>query len=446
MSFATTKRGPQPFLCAIAARSALGEASFRKGRCLVFIVFFLTKDVERVLIHSSVDAYWWPEGGGPISRPLAPLSTVFPFWPSLCSHGGGWLWRLSGGGGEDARGRGPDAASPPGARTKYIAPVKVQREVAHAALWRQVTCRLFWNKGRLFMSEVRVVNHGLDTLVVNVYHTGGSGNKTKQELGSALRVQLEEWKRSAQEVGESVTTAYQLNGLTLLMQPNGALHGQFPWMLKTRDITLYVSTGSWNGIGAVRLSSEFLWSSQGVLHAILQVQEFVDAFFQDEMYLQASAVDLCVDIAGWQGIEKLDKKRDFVSRSLKRRGHAESEWGFDGDCGEYCYGLKETGLDFSHGGPLSLTIYDKSRELKKSGKQWFDDLWRAHGWSEEDERVWRVELRYKREVLHELSQEVEGQERFHGIEDVYVLQEQLPLLWAYGVGSVDSVADGLPGW
>ena len=93
------------------------------------------------------------------------------------------------------------------------------------------------------MDEVQVVNHGLDTLVVNVYHTGGSGHKTKQELGSALRGQLEEWKRSAQEVGESVTTAYRFNGLTFLMQPNGALHGQFPWMLKTRDITLYVSTG-----------------------------------------------------------------------------------------------------------------------------------------------------------------------------------------------------------
>ncbi len=158
------------------------------------------------------------------------------------------------------------------------------------------------------MGEVRVVNHGLDTLVVNVYHTDRSGNKTKQELGSALRGQLEDWKRSAQEVGESVTTSYRFNGLTLLMQPNGALHGQFPWMLKTRDITLYVSTGSWNGIGAVRFNSEFLWSSQGVLDAIIQVQAFVDAFFQDEMYLQASAIDLCVDIAGWQGIDQLDKK------------------------------------------------------------------------------------------------------------------------------------------
>jgi hypothetical protein len=43
--------------------------------------------------------------------------------------------------------------------------------------------------------------------------------------------------------------------------------------------------------------------------------------------------------------------------------------------------------------------------LEQSGKEWFLDLWRAHGWSEEDGRVWRVEFSFKREVLHELQQE-----------------------------------------
>ncbi len=294
------------------------------------------------------------------------------------------------------------------------------------------------------MGQEKAVNHGMDTLVVNAYHTDHAGNKVKRELDNALRVQLEEWKRAAQAVGEAVPTSYVFNGLTLLMQPNGALHGQFPWMLKSRDITLYVSSGSWNGIGAVRFNSDFLWSSQGVLHAVILVQEFVDAFFQDEMYLQASAVDLCVDIAGWQGIERLDKKQDFVSRSFKRRSHVEPDWGYNTDATDYSYGLQETGLDFSRGGALSLTIYDKSREIKKSGKEWFEDLWRANGWSEADGRVWRVELKYKREALHELCQEVDGQEVFHGIEDVYVLLDRLPLLWAYGVGSVED--GGLPGW
>jgi hypothetical protein len=285
------------------------------------------------------------------------------------------------------------------------------------------------------MGKEKVVNHGVDTLVVNVYHTDQIGKPIKQELANELRLQLEEWKRAAQEAGEAVVTTSTFHGLSLLMQPNGALHGQFPWMLKSTDITLYVSSGSWNGIGAVRFNSDFLWSSQGLLHAIVQVQELVDGFFQGEMYLQVSAVDLCADIAGWQEVATLNKTRDFVSRSRKRRAHAASDGGMDASCMEHSYGLQETGFDFSRGGALSLQIYDKTRELAKSGKEWFEDLWKANGWDEEDGRVWRIELRYKREALHELAQE--GEDAFWGIEDAYILLDRLPLLWAYGVGHVD---------
>ncbi len=295
------------------------------------------------------------------------------------------------------------------------------------------------------MGDARVVNHGVDTLVVNVYYTNDAGKPFKRELDHALRTQLEEWKRAAQEVGEQVITSLSFNGLTLLMCPNGAMHGQFPWMLKSRDITLYVSSGSWNGIGAVRFNSDFLWSCQSLLHAVIQVQELVDSFFGNEMFLQASAVDLCVDIAGWQGIEKLDKKRNFVSRSRKRATYAVPDWGYDVEVADHAYGLQETGFVFSRGGPVSLEIYDKTREIKKSGKEWFEDLWRGSNWSEEEGRVWRVELRYKREALHELAQD--GEDEFHGIEDVYTLLDRFPVLWAYGVGHVGGGTDGLPdGW
>jgi hypothetical protein len=243
-----------------------------------------------------------------------------------------------------------------------------------------------------------------------------------------------------------MVTTLSFHGLSLLMSPNGAMHGQFPWMLKCRDITFYVSSGSWNSIGAVRFSSEFLWSSQGLMHAIALVQELVDGFFQDEMRLQVSAVDLCADVAGWQDIEKLNKTRDFVSRSRKRSVHAEPDWGYDAELVDHSYGLRETGFVFSRGGPVSLEIYHKTREITKSGKAWFEDLWRANGWSEDAEEgahVWRVEVRYKREALHELSQEGE----FWGVEDVYTLIDLLSVLWAYGVGHVGGGPDGLPdGW
>src|SRR5258706_2197481 len=110
---------------------------------------------------------------------------------------------------------------------------------------------------------------------------------------------------------------------------------------------------------------------------------------------------------------------------------------------DFSYGLKATGFDFSKRGVLSCTIYDKSREMKQSGKEWFCDIWRSHGWREdEDGSVWRVEFKFKRQAVHELHQEGV----FLGVEDALALPERLSVLWAYAArhveGGYDNETDG----
>jgi len=137
-------------------------------------------------------------------------------------------------------------------------------------------------------------------------------------------------------------------------------------------------------------------------------------------------------------VAQVDYLREFVSRSRKRGGHEET----DLDVRSYSYGLQRSGLDFSARGPMSCCIYDKTRELKKSGKIWFEDVWLLNGW-EDGQTVWRVEFRFKREALHELK--AEG--LFHGIENAYDLPDRLRVLWAYAAGHVDGGEDGSPdGW
>ncbi len=293
------------------------------------------------------------------------------------------------------------------------------------------------------MGDAWIVNHGIDTLVVNAYYLDRYGKLLKRDLDADLYAQLEDWKRQAQGVHEPVKTSFLFNGLPLLMQPNGAGQGQYPFLLKTEDITLSVSTGKWNGIASVRFNSVFLWSSTSVRDAVKQVQGLFDDLFKDEMHVQPSAIDLCADVAGWQDIDTLDRNQHFVSRSRKRSEHATPDWGLDVGTSEHSYGLQSTGFEFSPRGAMSAIIYDKTREIQKSGKEWVPDLWYANGYTELDGRVRRVEVRYTREALHELMQE----ERFHGIENVYTLLDLLPLLWAYGVGQVEGGPDGLPdGW
>ena len=90
---------------------------------------------------------------------------------------------------------------------------------------------------------------------------------------------------------------------------------------------------------------------------------------------------------------------------------------------------------------MSCRIYNKSREIKVSGKGWFPDLWASNGYRVEDGPVWRVEVSFKREALHELKQD----NVFYGVEDVYTLSDVLPVLWAYAVGQVggDLANDGV---
>ena len=302
------------------------------------------------------------------------------------------------------------------------------------------------------MGEAKIVNVGVDTLVLNAFYIDERGKPFKCELDDSLRRQLDEWKRAAQEVHEECPTSLVFNDALLHMSPNGAGQGQWPWMLKTKDITLYVSGGHWNGIAAVRFSSQYLWSCQGILDAMMNAQIFLDDLFKQEVYLQVSSVDLCVDVVGWEDVERLDRMQNFVSRSRKRMVHDESEWVGEVKSREYSVGFARTGYDFSrdnHGSSaLSCRMYDKSRELERSGKEWFLDLWRSHGWSEEDGRVWRVEFSFKREALHELLQENTSDEVvFWGVEDAYELPDRLAVLWAYAAGQVDAGPDGLPdGW
>jgi len=282
------------------------------------------------------------------------------------------------------------------------------------------------------MSEIQVVNRGVDTLVVNVYYTD-LGRAVRRDIDSELAIRLDTWKHMAQELGEPFITPWVFNNASLQMQPNGAGHGQWPWMLKTPDIILYVSQGKWNGTGAVRLSSQYLWTCTSLRDAVALLQTFLMEVFGQEIHLQPSEIHLCADVAGWSDVTTLDRRINFVSRSRKRATHFVPDWDTNLHVNEQSFGLKETGFDFSKRGALSCTIYDKTREMKQSGKEWFTDIWRLHGWNEaEDGPVWRVEFKFKREALHELQL---GDE-FWGIEDAFALPKRLPVLWAYAAGHV----------
>lgn len=79
-------------------------------------------------------------------------------------------------------------------------------------------------------------------------------------------------------------------------------------------------------------------------------------------------------------------------------------------------GILETYYSGSPGSPVRLRIYDKGKEIQKSNKYWFLDLWGIH----DPSNVWRVEFQLRRAFLH--------QYRINTLEDLWA---KIGTIWEY---------------
>jgi hypothetical protein len=73
------------------------------------------------------------------------------------------------------------------------------------------------------MSTAKIVNVGVDTLVLNAFYIDERGRPFKCELDPSLRSHLDEWKRAAQEGHEECPTTLMFNGAVLHISPNGTV-------------------------------------------------------------------------------------------------------------------------------------------------------------------------------------------------------------------------------
>ena len=61
-----------------------------------------------------------------------------------------------------------------------------------------------------------------------------------------------------------------------------------------------------------------------------------------------------------------------------------------------------TGWSIGYGGEISARLYNKTLEIKKSGKDYLFPIWKSAGWNEEHS-VWRLEFQYMREFLNQVD-------------------------------------------
>jgi len=200
-----------------------------------------------------------------------------------------------------------------------------------------------------------------------------------------------------------VATDWPFLGVLLFVEPHGASK-QCRWLLTSHLLNVCISRGRFNDVIAqVRFSSEFLWSQAWCGDALTKVHSFLMPNFGEALHLQVSEVHLGADMVGYD-FSQCDYETCFVTRVRKN---------------EVFYRVESVVLDYhhvsalafsKHRSPLSCRIYNKTLEIKqKSGKTWFYDFWRKgveglHGGKWEGiSDVWRVEVRFKREFLHQVG-------------------------------------------
>ena len=251
------------------------------------------------------------------------------------------------------------------------------------------------------MQEVRVVGHGVDTLVLNVCYADKYFQPTKQELAEDLQNELNLLQGAARFNEAPVITHWAFKGSNLFMQEKGS-RGQCRWILKSPLLTVAISRGRHSRIVAqVCLSSEYLWSCEYLAEAIVEMGMFLYSMFGDYLWFQVSEVDLCADVVGWD-VSQANWQECFISRTVGDDGRPRDEdLLIDGPDVVRRHWKRIETLDFGkHTSPVSCCIYHKTAEIRRKSptKVWFHDLWKRNGWDGEC-KVWRVEFRLIREFL-----------------------------------------------
>lgn len=223
---------------------------------------------------------------------------------------------------------------------------------------------------------IRPLRHGVDSLYLS--YPG--------QLDRHVALMLQELKEAAQSFDELVQSeAGYSNGehwFTVLSRGRG----RFSYVLEDGwfRIELANASASVLPLAHVQVRSEYL-TAVGMEEAIAVLNGLLPEFGHVAGPANLSRIDLFVDFVTDLDLTGLPGGH-WVKRCRKRDIHEDRDY--------------VTGITFGAGNEISARLYDKTVEIKKSGKDYLKPLWRAHGW-EEGQTVWRMEFQVRREGLPE---------------------------------------------
>jgi hypothetical protein len=187
----------------------------------------------------------------------------------------------------------------------------------------------------------------------------------------------------------------------------------YEWVMRNSDIAVCIARETKGGSIIpevyVTFTSQNLWTN-GLDGAVMMFKNWLSgwAVISDT---KISRVDLCVDVA--MPFPVIDIKNEIVSRA-RRKMRVNEVTKIEHHVG--C--RRDTGYRFGSG-ELVGRLYDKTREIKVSQKEWMKEVWKAEGWDGESTVV-RYEFQCRRNFLKEIS-----------VNNFEELKERLADVWRY---------------
>ena len=306
-------------------------------------------------------------------------------------------------------------------------------------------------------SQPKLVSSGVDSLYLAFY----------ARIAPEIMEQLEARKRAAQGEQDSAKGALiALGGEAFSVAPFGK--PRFGYLLANERMTVAIGRRKGDpttGVPAVYIKARasWLWAHPGrALGVFHHIQKWVTGLHVGEAAPRAilSRLDVAADMIGLDF--QLEDFNHFVTRGVANHLHYDHEWDdgasrwldWDPERGEavpakaWRTGRKFTGFRFGQD-KIVVRIYDKTQEIKVSGKQWFEGLWApdrqmgaagpSRHWN--FEKVWRVEMQCRREAIKEFTLvDEETGEELKNLDPETILKN-LTALWRYVVGAPKALGD-----
>jgi hypothetical protein len=251
-------------------------------------------------------------------------------------------------------------------------------------------------------NDIKALATGIDTLEMG--YCVSSYNLSEDELKD-----IEFAKAKAQSTLYAKGTGIKFQGYDFMVLRTGS--GRYRFILSNDDLDICLAVDTRSGRYfpelKVRFKSQLLWRN-GYKAAIENVDKWI-RMWANVVEVKISRVDITTDF-NVELPELTHHLKEVVMRPRKKTEFGRYE--------TYIDGYNTTGYRFGQH-DLMCRIYDKTKEILRSDKKWFEELWKKNGW-ETVESVTRVEFQCGRKLIKEM--------RINTINDLYLL---LPDLWKY---------------